>query len=247
MRFILSLTVLLVSVLFVTTSPANANDGNALFNQFRCMLTASWDNEKQAKKDVANNIKPFDQHEWRSMTYVPILNDEIEGQLFGILNYNKTGFKGSATRLSTHRFRWSAQDNAIVHEFFFLKEKGDWGENVQNDLKRLTRITEDDVTINSTCAMRWQWQGDHFSGSTETGKCITSSFTEAPILIEGHGELFSGQLRRHDQNFDLEGNALPVKGGKSAELFDRVNRQHYPAGMKETIIQVSTPLSCKTE
>lgn len=72
--------------------------------------------------------------------------------------------------------------------------------------------------------MYWRKEGDAFVGATVEGRCITSSFTETPIRVEGHGELRPRLLTRHDQNFTLEGQALPVPGGATPERFDKVAR-----------------------
>lgn len=214
-------------------------------DRFRCMMTGSWDNFEQAEHDTSAN-KPMDQrHERRAMTYIPVQNDNIEGQLFGILSYGEEGFSGPLGRLAMHRFRRSDAENAILHEFFFLNDKGKWGDDVLADLERLTSISEQDVRINQTCAMRWRWTGDRFVGATNKGQCLTSSFTENTILVEGYGELSAETLLRHDQNFDTDGNRLPVQGSDTPELFKSVGRDVYlPSGLKSKIEQVSASLSC---
>ena len=190
------------------------------FDAFRCWLSGSWDNAKQAEADIRNGATGSALHPRRAMTYVPIVNPAIEGQLFAILNFGELGFDGPLTRVALHRFR-PAKD-AIVHEFMFLIDKARWGD-LGTDLAPLRRLVEDDVRVNSDCAMRWHWAGDHFEGSTAEGRCITSSFTPEPIRVEGHGELWRDKLVRHDRNYSLAGEALPVPGGETPEVFLKLN------------------------
>lgn len=213
-------------------------------DHFRCLASGHWDNQVQAAQDVAAGRDDANRHPRRAMTYVPVRNPNIEGQLFAILNYTEPGFDGPLQRVSLHRFRWSDKDNGIVHEFFFLADAERRG-NLAEDLGPLTRIRESDVRINENCAMYWRWQGDHYAGATRTGQCITASFTEAPILVEGHGELWPGKLVRHDRNFTLDGEPLPVPGGASPEVFDKVARDDIrPARLRTQIADVAANLDC---
>lgn len=214
-----SLIVVLLLLAIATTSLSCRSTPENDFHEFRCLLTGQWDNLNQAKVDIERNLDAADRHPRRAMTYVPVRNSNIEGQLFAILNYTDEGFSGDVSRVALHRFR-PGSDGKIIHEFMFPRDRAALGDLV-NDLTPLTKLTEADVTINALCAMTWQKVGDHYEGSTTQGQCVTSSFTDTPILIEGHGELFTDLLLRHDQNFDLDGNALPVAGGGLPERFDK--------------------------
>ena len=186
------------------------------FDAFRCGLAGTWDNVDQAEADRRAGHSGTARHPRRAMIYVPIDNPAIAGQLFAIKNYTEEGTDGPISRVSLHRFR--PDGDRVVHEFMFLRDKERWGD-LSKDLSALTGLTEQDVRINTDCAMLWHWAGDHFAGSTVEGRCVTSSFTPEPIRVEGHGELWPDRLVRHDRNYDLDGNALPIPGGDSPEVF----------------------------
>ncbi|MEM9496026.1 MAG: CpcT/CpeT family chromophore lyase [Pseudomonadota bacterium] len=220
------------------------SDESGELERFRCMLTGHWDNKRQADRDIAAGADEANRHERRAMTYIPVANDHLEGQLFGILNYGEAGFEGAPRRLSLHRFRPAKDGGAIVHEFLFLKDKERWGD-LTKDIAPLTSVTLADVTINSDCAMYWRAEADGFDGRTEEGRCITSSFTPEPIRVEGHGILSPTTLSRHDRNLSLDGEPLFVAGGASAEIFDKVERTAYPsAAFRAQIEAVSATLEC---
>lgn len=205
------------------------------FARFERMIASHWDNERQAREDARLGLDFAHRHPRRAMTYIPIENPNIEGRLFAILNYAEQGFDGPLQRLSLHRFRWSETDRGIVHEFFFLREPRERSDD-NIELAYLTTIDESDVRINSSCAMYWRWQGDHFEGATNQGSCVTSSFTATPVRVEGHGELWDDRIVRHDANYSLDGERLPTAGGASPEVFDRVSRRSYrPEGLLERI------------
>ncbi|MGI9235094.1 MAG: CpcT/CpeT family chromophore lyase [Woeseiaceae bacterium] len=212
------------------------------FERFERMIAGHWDNDRQAQEDTRLGLDYFNRHPRRAMTYIPIENENIEGRLFGILNYTEDGFKGPVQRLSLHRFRWSQAEKSIIHEFFFLEEPRVWNDETI-DLVYLTLIGESDVRINTKCAMHWRWHSDHFEGATKRGSCVTSSFTTEPILVEGHGELWPEKIVRHDANYSLEGEHLPTAGGASPEIFDRVARTTYkPEGLINSIEAVKATL-----
>lgn len=213
-------------------------------DHFRCLASGHWDNLRQVEQDIAADKDASNRHPRRTMTYIPISNPNLEGQLFAILNYTTLGFDRPVQRVSLHRFRWSAGEGSIVHEFFFLKDARRWG-NLTEDLSPLMRIRESDARFNENCAMHWRWQGDHFEGATRVGQCITSSFTEEPILVEGHGELWPTKLVRHDQNFTLDGQYIAIPGGASPEIFARVTGEgSQPTALTEQIAAVSVTLDC---
>ena len=212
--------------------------------QFRCLASGHWDNVAQAEADIAAGQAESNRHPRRAMTYVPVRNPHLDGQLFAILNYTERGFDGPLQRVSLHRFRWSADDQQIVHEFFFLKDVARWGD-LAADLGPLTRIRDRDVRVNESCAMYWRWQGDHFEGATRAGQCITSSFTEEPILVEGHGKLWPDKLVRHDQNYTLQGAAIAIPGGASQEVFDKLAvPPAQPPGLSAQIAAISVRPDC---
>ena len=77
------------------------------------------------------------------------------------------------------------------------------------------------------------------------GQCITSSFTEEPILVEGHGELWPDKLVRHDQNFTLQGAAIAIPGGASPEVFDKLAvPPEQPPGLSAQIAAISVRPDC---
>lgn len=214
---------------------AGCDQGRSDFERFESMIAQHWDNDRQAREDARLELDYASRHPRRAMSYIPVENPNVEGRLFAILNYTELGFDGPIQRLSLHRFRASQIDSSIVHEFFFLLEAQEWNdENI--DLTYLTKIDESDVRINPNCSMYWRWHGDHYEGSTKKGRCVTSSFTEEPILVEGHGELWPDKVVRHDANYSLAGERLPTPGGASPEIFDRVDRTVYkPEALLENI------------
>ena len=219
-RATLRSAIVFLAVLAVAPGVYAAQPG---FDEFRCWLAGSWDNVEQATADIRNGVEEPLRHPRRAMTYVPVASAAIRGQLFAIRTYTDQGIAGPLSRVSLHRFRPAG--DLIVHEFMFLHDKARWG-NLGADLASLEALTEDDVRINDDCAMFWRWADDHFEGSTVEGRCITSSFTPEPIRIEGHGELWPGRLVRHDRNFTLTGESLPVPGGDTPEVFLKV--RSYP-------------------
>ena len=190
-----------------------------LLDRFVCAIEGSWDNVQQARADIESGVSEADRHPRRAMTYVPIDALAIEGQLFAIKSYGADGLSGEISRVALHRFR--QHDDHLIHEFLFLKHKDRWGD-LASDLTALARLKERDVTINTRCAMQWRLHDGYFEGSTTEGLCVTSSFTPQPIRVEGHGELWPEKLVRHDRNYSLAGDPLPVQGGHSPEVFDRL-------------------------
>lgn len=222
----------MISISILCSLALGASSGTAAdslpvseFDAFRCNLAGHWDNVAQASADAAAGADYANLHPRRAMTYVPVTNPDLEGQLFAIRNFTEQGFSGPISRVSLHRFR--PEGDTIVHEFMFLLDKERWGD-LSQDLEALTRITEADVRINRDCAMYWRSAGDHFEGATIKGQCVTSSFTPEPILVEGHGELYRDRLIRHDQNFSLSGEPLPVPGGATPERFDKIDDNELP-------------------
>lgn len=231
-----------LNLLLAVMLPAVA--ASADLDKFACLVAGHWDNVRQAEADARGQLPDRDRHPRRAMTYIPIANPHMEGQLFAIQNYGERGFDGPMTRVSLHRFRPASDEDAIVHEFLFLLEPEAFGE-LSSDPGPLARLQETDVRINADCAMYWYRGDDNFTGSTRKGKCITSSFTETPILVEGRGELSSGRLLRHDQNFQLDGEPIPLAGGATPELFDKVARTGYEGGrVPPEIAAVTAELDC---
>jgi len=230
---------------FLTLLPMLASSAQlGSFDHFRCLVSGHWDNVQQAEADATLDKDEQNRHPRRAMTYIPVRNPNLDGQLFAILNYTELGFDGPLQRVSLHRFRWLASERSVVHEFFFLKDTERWGK-LGEDLRPLTRLRESDARVNENCVMYWHWQGDHFEGATRTGRCITSSFTAEPILVEGHGELWPAKLVRHDQNFTLDGESIAIPGGASPEIFDKVTEaglQHVARTAR--IAAVSVTLDC---
>lgn len=97
------------------------------FDHFRCLVSGHWDNVQQAEADATLDKDEQNRHPRRAMTYIPVRNPNLDGQLFAILNYTELGFDGPLQRVSLHRFKWLASERSIVHEFFFLKDAERWG------------------------------------------------------------------------------------------------------------------------
>lgn len=222
----LRVTILLAVYPLFAACAASGNKPAGDFDEFRCRISGHWDNVVQASEDAKTEPDESRRHPRRAMSYIPVANENIEGQLFAILNYGEEGFEGELNRVSLHRFR-PVETGEIVHEFMFLLGPRS-PDDLKQDLVVLTQLGEKDLRINHACAMRWSRRGKFYAGSTSKGRCVTSSFTESPIVVEGHGELYADRLVRHDQNFSLSGESLPIPGGQSPEVFDRTVRPAYP-------------------
>lgn len=209
----------LIIACLVLAGTARAGD-SADLKRFLCAIAGTWDNKRQAETDLVLSLDESNRHPRRAMHYIPVANPHIEGQLFAILNYSTDGLDGPVDRVSLHRFRWSGEIQRIVHEFIFLNDPDRWGD-LKNDLAPLAKIEPADTRFNDDCAMYWLWSGDHFEGATVPGQCLTDSFTDEPVLVEGHGELWDPRLIRHDQIFTLYNEPIPVPGGASPEIFER--------------------------
>jgi hypothetical protein len=220
-----------------------ANAGQAEVERFACLIAGHWDNVAQASEDTRLGLGELERHPRRAMTYIPIENPTLDGQLFAILNYGDRGFDGPIARVSLHRFRAREDVDGFVHEFMFPLQPETLGD-MTVDLRRLADLQETDMRINPDCAMHWRKEGAAFVGATRRGRCVTSSFTQEPVRVEGHGELRPRLLLRHDENFSLEGAPLPVAGAASPYRFDKVQREGFAAQLMPVRDGIVAGLPC---
>ncbi|RMF96233.1 MAG: hypothetical protein D6727_08905 [Gammaproteobacteria bacterium] len=184
-------------------------------------LSGDWDNIVQVRAEADAALPETQRHARYAMRYQPIAAPAFDGQLFAIHNYGAQGFAGPLRRISLHRF-YTGEDGVIVHEFLFLRHPEYWAP-LAGRLHELRDLQPADVRSNPDCRMYWHWQEDHYEGRTEPGRCITQSFTDAPIRVEGHGKLWPHCLLRHDLNLTLNGEIIPRPGGETPELFRKLD------------------------
>ncbi len=190
------------------------------FDRFVYFLEGRWDNLRQVEKEALSDLAVDQRHRRYPMHYVRVDAGEIDGVVFAIHNYDQDGFHGDLRRISLHRFTWSKVHDHIVHEFLIIKDPDRFGP-FDGRLDLLKQLTWNDVRTDPSCNMYWSWNVNHFEGKTVPGLCVTSSFTENPIRIEAHGELYASRLIRHDQNFTMEGREIKREGSQSPEIFDK--------------------------
>lgn len=186
-------------------------------------LVGSWDNIAQVEGEIKAGVPPEQRRQRYAMRYTEIKAPAIKGRIFAIENYDDgNGFKGSLQRISLHRFMLSDDKSAILHEILFLKDKA-FRKSLIGNLKPLENITEDDIRSRADCRLYWAYADDRFEGATKKGACVTNSYTDRDITVEGMGQLDADHLVRHDRNFEMSGEEIPRAGYKIADKFDRVS------------------------
>jgi len=191
--------------------------------QFASWIAGSWDNVKQVQSEIQKGLPEEDRHHRYAMRYTEIETPAVRGRTFAIENYEEgDGLAGAIARVSLHRFMLSDARDNIIHEFLFLKDQT-FRDKLIGNLDSLEDITEDDFRVRKGCRLYWRWTGNSFEGQTKTGACITSSYTDREITVEGSGILEFNRLRRHDRNFELSGEEISRPGHKTKEVFDRIS------------------------
>lgn len=191
---------------------------------FASWISGGWDNVAQVEREIRGNVSEGNRHDRLAMYYTEVVTPDVRGRTFAIENYSDgEGFAGELTRISLHRFMLSEAADSIIHEFMFLKDKA-LLESLAGNLNLLSGINEDDFSARVGCRMYWHWQGDRFEGRTKKGACVTNSFTDRTITVEGHGILEPNRILRHDRNYEMTGEEIPRRGYKSEEIFNRVSK-----------------------
>jgi len=186
-------------------------------------LVGSWDNIEQVEAEIKDGMEEADRRQRYAMRYSAVTAPAVKGRLFAIENYDDgRGFDGVMQRVSLHRFMLSEDKRAILHEILFLKDKA-FRQSLIGNLKPLENITEDDIRAREDCRLYWTWKGTRFEGATKVGACVTNSYTDRDITVEGSGILETGQLMRHDRNFEMSGEEIIRPGYKVADTFKRVS------------------------
>ena len=190
------------------------------FEKFSTWLAGQWDNVAQTRAEAEQGFRDADKHPRYAMDYVAV-DTGMEGQVFAIHNYGAEGLAGELTRVSLHHFFPDLTRGTIIHEFLFLKEAERWGD-LGVSLTPLAALTRADINSRDNCRMYWRERAGHFVGRTEEGACVTQSFTDNPIRVEGYGELWPDRLVRHDMTLNMSGRTQPRPGGETPEVFDRI-------------------------
>lgn len=186
-------------------------------------LVGNWDNVAQVQQEIKAGLAADEQRQRYAMRYTEIEASQVKGRIFAIENYDDgTGFKGEMQRVSLHRFMLSDDKQNIIHEILFLKDKA-FRKSLIGNLKPLENITEDDIRSREDCRLYWTWTGERFEGATKKGACVTNSYTDRDITVEGQGILEANRLMRHDRNFEMSGEEIPRPGYKEKDVFDRVS------------------------
>ena len=193
---------------------------------FTAWISGEWDNKAQVEEDKENGVPKNGLRARYAIRYTPVDNSNFKGQLIAIENYDDgQGLSGTMERVSLHRFALSHEKSQIFHDILFLKDKG-FRKSLINGLAPLNNITFDDIRFREDCRLYWTWTGEHFEGATQKGHCVTNSYTDRDITVEGSGRLEKGRLTRHDRNFEMNGTEIKRPGYKSADIFLPAKSKH---------------------
>lgn len=192
-------------------------------NKFTSWLVGRWDNIAQVQAEIDSGVAESDRRHRYAMQYTAIQAPSIQGRLLAIENYDDgRGFEGDMQRVSLHRFMLSEDSHFILHEILFLKDEA-FRKSLAVSLKPLEMITEDDIRARESCRLYWKWTGKRFEGATQQGACVTNSYMDRNITVEGLGVLEPNRLMRHDRNFEMSGEEIPHPGHETADKFIRVS------------------------
>lgn len=190
-------------------------------NRFSQWIAGEWTNEKQINAFIAQGLPKNERPPRYAMRYTLVEAPAIEGRLFAIENYDGgAGFSGPISRVSLHRFMLSEDGSTILHEILFLKDEA-FRKRLTTSLAPLSDIKPDDIRVREDCRLYWIWDGASFEGATKPGACVTNSYTDRDITVEGFGALMEDQLIRHDRNFEMTGEEIPRPGYEVADTFTR--------------------------
>ncbi len=191
--------------------------------RFSSWIAGDWDNIAQIEQETSDGVADENMRQRYAMRYTEINTPNVKGRTFAIENYDDgRGFKGAMERVSLHRFILNDNNDAIVHEILFLKDKA-FRKSLVNSLKPLENINENDISARESCRLYWHWTGKRFEGATQKGACVTSSYTDREITVEGTGVLGPELLMRHDRNFEMSGEEILRPGASEADRFKRVS------------------------
>lgn len=189
-------------------------------------IVGEWDNIKQVEDEIRQNIPKDERRQRFAMRYTEINTPHIHGRTFAIENYDDgNGFSGKMNRVSLHRFMLNKNNSGIIHEILFLKDKA-FRKSLIGNIFKLESITDDDIYAREACRLFWHWTGERFEGKTKKGACVTSSYTDRPITVEGSGIFEANRFIRHDRNYEMTGEEIPRAGYESSDVFDRVMGSH---------------------
>ncbi len=192
---------------------------------FASWIVGSWDNLEQVEKEIADGVEEENRRHRYAMQYTEIDLPHIDGKVFAIENYDDSrGFEGEMVRVSLHRFYLTEDKSEIQHQIMFFKDKA-FRDNLKTDLAPLKGITLADLRSREECSLYWTWTGERFEGATRKGECVTNSYTDRDITVEGAGVLSSTMLSRHDRNFEMTGEEIARPGYETPEVFRKINRK----------------------
>ncbi len=192
---------------------------NSHLELFASWIERSWDNIQQIEDEMSSNLVEFERHQRYAMRYTKVATQTLPGLAFAIENYDDgNGFRGAMQRVSLHHFMLSENRDSIVHEIILIKDPV-FRSRLKDNLNLLEEITAQDIKVNKNCRLYWRWTSARFEGATKKDSCITNSYSNRDIRVEGSGTLEQNRFIRHDRNFEMTGEEIIRPGHQNAEVF----------------------------
>lgn len=176
-------------------------------------LPGNYDNRAQVDEELARNA--VDLHEPIDLVIVAVSAQIIGPQLY----YAQQSDSMNPRRVfdqRLYRFEKSADDQAIVQTLYRFKEPERWADG-QRRADIFKSLVPDDLNAISGCELKWEFDGERFTGQSSQVSCRSPSESGPPLAIEMRVELEAGELRFSERSFDAAGNL--VQGRREDPFF----------------------------
>jgi len=115
-----------------------------------------------------------------------------------------------------YSFAKTADEKAIAHTLYRFKEPDRWAGG-QRRADIFKSLVPDDLSALSGCELKWEFDGEHFTGQSSLLSCRSAPESGPPAAIEVRMELESGALSLSERTFDSAGGL--VQGRRDDPMF----------------------------
>lgn len=167
-------------------------------------LPGTYDNRPQVDDDMAKNVAEI--HAPIDLVVLPVSIPIVGEHVF----YVESRDSMNPRRVIDQRlysFEPSADKKAIAHTQYRFKDPERWAGTKRNpDVYR--SILPDDLSSNSGCQVKWEFDGERFTGVSSAASCRSPAEAGVGSFLELRFELVPNELRMSERSIDASGKVL---------------------------------------
>lgn len=167
-------------------------------------LPGTYDNRPQVDDDIKKNVA--DIHAPIDLVILPVSLPIVGEHVF----YVESRDSMNPRRVIDQRlysFESSADKKAIAHTQYRFKEPERWaGTKRHADVYR--SIVPGDLNSNSGCQVKWEFDGERFTGVSSAASCRSPAEAGVGSFLELRFELVPNELRMSERSIDATGRVL---------------------------------------